>query len=232
MMQNKPKPHIGLPEGAPLEVKWSNNSFLKPVEMFEEFNFKPYILTVYTCTIFLVAIGAVAVKWHELFFSTSETDKLNTWGLWIGLSGIAGIFLHGHLLKCIFILKVRRRQQRLFEPDWKSVLVFIEDFGTYDKKKLISDDFGLLCVHGGYIDIEMTSHRAHLAIKDVSVSKYKPANANTKITSVRLVYKADLWPWDIVLFAPSQSWNLLIGASYNKGAIWLLHKIQKDADSI
>src|SRR4030042_5235648 len=126
-MQSEPKPHIGLPEGAPLEVKWSNKSFLKPVEQSERFNLRPYVLFLSFCWIPLVSVGLVMLKWHAPSAEEGGTDRLSFAGTCVGLVGLAGLFLSGHLLKYISIRFVGRRPGRLFEPDWKSTLVYIED---------------------------------------------------------------------------------------------------------
>jgi hypothetical protein len=232
-MQGEPKPHIGLPEGAPLEVKWSNKSFLKPVEQFEEFNLQPYVLFLSFCWIPLILIGLVILQLHEP--SVSNPDKLKIAAMSMIIAGAADLFLHGHLLKYILIHKIRRRQGRLFEPDWKSVFVHIEDSKTFNKMKLIANDFGLLRAHNGYIDIEMTNHRAHLANKDVSVSIHsladKEKDSKKGISGVQLVTKTGQWSWAVTLIAPVQNWNFLLGASNNKRATWLLRRIQKDVNS-
>jgi hypothetical protein len=230
-MQSEPKPHIGLPEGAPLEVKWSNKSFLKPVEQFEEFNLRPYVLFLSFCWMPLIIAGLIILQWHEPAAEVNEIDKFKFASMCMILVGVADLFLHGHLLKYILIQKVGRRQGQLFEPDWKSIFVHIEDSKTFNKMKLIPNDFGLLRAHKGYIDIEMTKHRARFAIKDVSVFVHSLAGEKKGrkkgIRGVQLITKAGEWPWDVTLVAPLQSWNLLLGASNNKRATWLLKKIQK-----
>lgn len=234
-MQGGPKPHIGLPEGAPLEVKWPNNSFLKPVEMFEEFNLRPYVLLLSFCWMPLIIAGLIILKWHKPSTEGSEIDKLSFVGVCVILVGVADLFFHGHLLKYILIRKVGRRQGRLFEPDWKSIFVHIEDSKTFNKIKLIANDFGLLRAHNGYIDIEMMNHRAHLANKDVSVSIHSLAGEKKGrkkgISGVQLACKMGEWPWAVTLVAPVQNWNFLLGASNNKRANWLLRQIQKDVNS-
>jgi hypothetical protein len=74
----------------------------------------------------------------------------------------------------------------------------------------------------------MTNHRAHLANKDVSVFVTGEKKGRQKgLSGVQLVTKADQWPWDVTFIAPLQSRNLLLGASNNKRAGWLLKQIQK-----
>jgi hypothetical protein len=244
-MQGEPKPHIGLPEGAPLEVKWSNKSFLKPVEQFEGFNLRPYVLFLSLCWLPLFLAGLVIMMWHKPSPEEGGIDKFNLVGSCVFFIGVADLFLLGHLLKYISIRFVRHRQGRLFEPDWKSIFVHIEDSKTFNKMKLIANDFGLLRAHSGYIDIEMTNHRAHLSNKDVSVSIHSLARfasearrASEKkgrkkgISGVQLVCKAGEWPWAVTLVAPVQNWNFLLGASNNKRAAWLLKRIQKDVNSV
>jgi hypothetical protein len=233
-MQGEPKPHIGLPEGAPAEVKWSSKSFLKPVEQFEEFNLRPYVLFVSFCWMPLIIAGLIILQWHKLAAEGSEIDKFRFAGMCLILVGVADLFLHGHLLKYILIRKVGHRQGRLFEPDWKSIFVHIEDSKTFNKMKLISNDFGLLRAHNGYIDMEMTTHRAHLASKNVSVlihSLTEKKDQKKGISGVQLASKAGEWFWAVTLIAPVQNWNLLLGVSNNKRATWLLKRIQKDVNS-
>jgi hypothetical protein len=233
-MQGKPKPHIGLPEGAPDEVKWSNKSFLKPVEQFEGFNLRPYVLFLSVCWMPLVIVGLIILQWHKPAAEGSEIDKFRFVGMCLIVLGVADLFLHGHLLKYILIRKVGRRQGRLFEPGWKSIFVHIEDSKTFNKMKLIPNDFGLLHAHNGYIDMEMTNHRAHLASKNVSVSIHSLAEKKSQkrgISGVQLASKAGEWPWAVTLIAPVQNWNLLLGVSNNKRATWLLKRIQKDVNS-
>jgi hypothetical protein len=162
-------------------------------------------------------------------------DKLSFVGICVFLVGVADLFLHGHLLKYILIRFVERRQGRLFEPDWKSIFVHIEDSKTFNKMKLIPNDFGLLRAHSGYIDIEMMNHRAHLAIKDVSVTIHSLAGEKKGhkkgISGVQLVSQAGEWPWAVTLVAPLQNGNFLLGASNNKRATWPLKRIQKDVNS-
>jgi hypothetical protein len=233
-MQIEPKPHIGLPEGAPAEVKWPNNSFLRPVEMFEGFNLRPYVLFLSFCWMPLLLAGLVILEWHKPPAEGNEADKLRLAGICIVLVGFADLFLNGHLLKYILIGKIGRRGGRLFEPDWKSTFVYIEDSKTFNKMKLIPNDFGLLSAHNGFIDIEMMNHRTHLASKDISVSiRSLSGEKNRKkgIRGVQLTTKAGEWPWDVTLVAPLQNWNLLLGADNNKRAVWLLKQIQKDVNS-
>lgn len=233
-MQRDIKPHIGLPEGAPSDVKWSNESFLKPVEMFEEFNLRPYVLLLGFCWMPLVLTGLVILIWHEPSTKGDGIGKLGFVGMCAALVGIAELFLHGYLLKYVLIRIVDRRPSRLFEADWKSIFVHIEDSGTFNKMKLTSNDFGLLRAHNGYIDLEMMSHRAHLAIKDVSVSIHSLAGekkSNKSISGVQLVCKTGEWPWAVTLVAPLQNWNLMLGANSSRRAAWLLRQIQKGVAS-
>jgi hypothetical protein len=234
-MQSKPKPHIGLPEGAPTEVKWSNKSFLKPVEQFEGFNLRPYVLFLSLCWLPFFFIGVVILMSHKPSPEEGGVDKLSFVGNCVFLVGVADLFLHGHLLKYILIRKVGRRQGRLFEPDWKSIFVHIEDSKTFNKMKLIPNDFGLLRAHSGYIDIEMMNHRAHLAVKDVLVAIHLLAGEKKGhkkgIAGVQIACKMGEWPWNVTLIAPLQNGNFLLGASNNKRATWLLKRIQKDVNS-
>jgi hypothetical protein len=230
-MQSEPKPHIGLPEGAPAEVKWPNNSFIKPVEMFEEFNLRPYVLLLSFCWMPLLLAGLIVLKWHEPSSEVSGIDRLRLTGICAVVLGFADLFFNGHLLKYILIRKVGHRQGRLFEPDWKSTFVYIEDSRTFNKMKLIPNDFGLLLARDGYIDIEMMNHRAHLASKDVSVSIHSLAEEKGRkkgIRGVQLACKKNEWPWDVTLVAPLQNWNLLLGADNSRRAAWLLKQIQQD----
>jgi hypothetical protein len=230
-MQIEPKPHIGFSEGAPTEVKWSNNSYLRPVEMFEEFNLRPYVLLLSLCWIPLFLTGLVMLNWHKSSPEEGGMDKIGFVGMCAALTGAADLFLHGHLLKYIAIRLVERRQGRLFEPDRKSILVYIEDSKTFNKMKLIPNDFGLLRVHNGYIDLEMMNHRAHLSIKNVSMSIHSFADAKSipkGIAGVQLTYKTSDWPWAVTLDAPLQNWNLILGADNKRRAAWLLRQLQKN----
>jgi hypothetical protein len=227
-MQSEPKPHIGLPEGAPSEVKWSNKSFLEPVETAEEFNLRPYVIFLSFFWLPLLFTGLLILMRHMPLPEGDGTDKLNLVGSCVFLIGVADLFLLGHLLKYISIRFVKRREGRLFEPDWKSILVYIEDSGTFNKMKLVSNDFGLLRAYNGCIDIEMMNHRAHLAVKDISVSISGEDGRKKSIRGVQLVTKADAWPWDITLVAPVQNWSSLLGPGNHKRATWLLKRIQKD----
>lgn len=216
--------HIGFGEGAPGEVKWSEGSYVRPVELHERRNWRPYALVFLVGWFGLICIAGVllAARRQAGRPEAGGMDILDLASVLCMLFGFTLCVFSGHLSKLILIRSARSRPNRLFEPNWECIYVLIESSGSFDKVKLLTEDVGLLNVYTGALEIEMTGYRARLAADDVSVGIHGVAKAS----GVQLLCDLGEWPWEVTLVAPFQARNILMAGNPNKKAKWLLKRIE------
>jgi len=170
-MEKQDEAHIGFESGAPAEVQWSEESFVRPVEPDERRSLRLYDwlikLAILICTLLILALLGIVVA----------SDVYNKPGVEVEL-GIILVLLsfllvmclaHGHALKFLFIRKVRARRASQFEPSWDCIFVEIRETEDGKIRKGARNDFGLLRLRPGYMEIEMQNHRARLSAKDIAI---------------------------------------------------------------
>lgn len=219
--------HVGFPDGAPAGVNWSKEMFVHPVELFEKRNLRPYVLVLSLSWMVLIilAIGIALMKQGDNVFSDYQNMDAWDWLFILSLSfGIMVLIFDGHFVKGILISMIRSRPNRLFDPDWKCLYVQIEDANTFNKIKLTTNDFGLLQVHSNFLELEMMNHRARFLANDISISIHSPS---ALAHGVRITSDTGQWPWSVVLVAPLQNWNILLGADQALSSRWLLKRIEE-----
>ncbi|MCK4752742.1 MAG: WG repeat-containing protein [Planctomycetes bacterium] len=222
-MQDDIEHHIGFPEGTPTEVNFSDESFIRAVEPSEKCNMRPYIVG------FGVIFGgfALLLLWffYEIFLEETFIEGL-IFDLLLLLLLLMGIF-QGHILKLFLIHKIKSRPNRLFKPDWKCILVAIEDASTFHKIKFISEDFGLICIDKEFVEIEMTNYRARFTAKDTTISEHI-IRAWLKVAhGVKITYDASPWPWSVTVTPPFQGCNFFDLLTQARMTKWLLKKFQE-----
>jgi len=220
--------HVGFSGDAPGEVFLSEQTFVREVDRYEKLNIRAYYLTFWCLWIVLDLIAGGILLYRQMDVIPTSQRSWQVWDIFFLAFAIAGtviLFTQGHIVKLILISKIGLRPGKLFEPDWKCIFVHIEDSETFDKMKLTSNDFGLLRVGDGLLELEMAEHRCRFSAQDVVTSpcgvKGKKGN-----TAVMLTCDFGQWLWSVALLAPLQNWNILLGANQQSAARWLHRKIE------
>ena len=214
--------HVGFHQETPAEVVWSAGSFIRPVIDLDEREMRRFTagLVVVFFGMFILAGG--------LFFLSKPLSRyypfFESTGFMLVCAGIlVSAFLLGLLLgqiyKWVLINKLRTRNETLFEPDWGCYFVGIEDAFTYDKRKLTADDFAMLKIEPGRLQLEMTKHRAQFDISELSISLL---HTSKNAAGVRLTLKHDPHTWSVVLTPMGNSANIFKGANAPKRSQRLL----------
>ena len=194
------KCHAGFQKEAPECVAWTGSSFIESVLPVEE-NSNRHVYPVFyigSIVLFILAclshfpLDALGRRYPDSVFSS-----ISKYGPAVLIS-TALLFMQTtvYLVKWIAVQKTKRRSGLLFEPDSKSFFVLIEDAMTYDRKKLSTEDAGLLFIDDQNLLLEMEQYRAHLKKTDVSVSLL---HTSKNTAGVRLTVRHEHYPWTVVL---------------------------------
>lgn len=237
-------PHIGFSEEAPEEVTWSSGSYVKPVPIQERRNFRGMMLALTQAYILLACFTVIMAFASEDSEQYTFRDYLSPraphfWFLVLMAATLFVFFYHGALAKVYMIGGVWRRPDRLFSPGWSDIVVAFEDVKSFDKFKLVADDFGLLrIVPEGFL-LEMQSFRAFFRREDVTLSVYRkkikvkkdnpasaiPADPNA-IKPLILRCRHPEWTWECTLCASIQSLFPWVNFSSVKRRNKLLRRIE------
>lgn len=207
--------HVGFRQEVPEEVAWSDLSFVVPVHQVDRRDCKG---THKFVSISLYSFLALSVL---LFFGGKYLARH------FGFSGmipitVAGVmflvtlgfgYLQGYVLKGMLAGRLRNRSESLFEPDRESIFIAIEDPFTYEKNKLTAEDYGLLNIMPGLIQLEMCAHRAQFSSEELAISL---VYAHKNAVGVRLISKNELYPWSVVLTPAGMSRNIFEEANGKK----------------
>ncbi len=212
--------HIGFTEeNAPETAVWTNTSFVKTVHPADQRKHGRFDLVLAFGILGLFAIAAI------VFFAGLSVEKrfpdLNS----NVFTAISGVMIFSAIIlapfqtlfsKLFMIAKIRGRGELLFQPDGSCAYVAIEDPLTYDKHKLLPEDFGLLKITPEFIQLEMCNHRAQFAIEDVNMSLL---HTGQDLACVRLSSRLSPYPWSIAVTAlamPNKIFNKLKSAARAK----------------
>ena len=192
--------HVGFHQEAPEKVVWSDYSFICPVYPRDQRNMRKVYVRYY------ISIIALFVLSFAVFFLSMLIGKyLPDLNLPEIVNVLPGLFLipavllslmSKYVLKKVMIRNIKSRSELLFEPDRECIFVGIENAFTYDKRKLTADDFGLLRLGPGLLQLEMEKYRAQFNVADMRVSIL---HTGKNIAGVLLSFNHDLWPWSVVL---------------------------------
>lgn len=219
--------HIGFCEAAPEEVYWSELSWVVPVPPSDRRDCRGvqiavvvifFLLFVLSVVIFQVGMKLAKQYGFPPMVPIVISGALIPIGLGFGFFG-------SYLVKGAMVRRLRSRSDLLFEPGRESIFVGIENAFTFDKQKLTADDFGLLRITPGLIQLEMTTHRAQFLLEDVAVTV---VHANKNSVGVRLTSRGDPFLWSVVLSPAAMSRNIFAEGKGEKKAQRLL-KLLKEA---
>ena len=230
-MEKQDEAHIGFESGAPAEVQWSEESFIRPVEPDERRSLRAYdriiMVGVLGCTFLVCFMLGVCIR----------RDLENSPGVDLEEAILVGAFLsipllglaHGHILKLLFIRTVRLRKGRLFEPTGSDIFVEMKDPKKGKKYNSRRKDFGLLHLRSGYLEVEMQDHRLKLSSHDISVSPGKGWESCGD--HVRISCGAEPLCWEVTLLPFFQGVNIGVFGATLIGYRWLLKRIEEDVRS-
>jgi Zn-dependent protease len=193
----KTNKHIGFIQGAPDDACWSN-AYVQTVAPNEQREMCKTATFVFLSAIILffvllsLPLIANLLKDHVPFLDSKIWIIIVPFIIFSGfLLSIASQFV----TKWIFISKVNSRAGKSFDPS-EGIVVSIEDAFTYDKSKLVVEDFGLLKILPDCILLEMTRHRARFDRAGLSVSLLHTAK---KLAGIRLTYNQSPYLWTVVI---------------------------------
>lgn len=203
--------HVGFHQEAPEKVVWSESSFICPVHPGDQRNIRK------VCAGYYISIIALFVLSFVVFFLSMLVGKyFSDFNLPEIVNVLPGFFLipavllsimSKFFLKKVTIRNIKSRSGLLFQPDRGCIVVGIESAFTYDKRKLTADDFGLLRLGPGLLQLEMEKYRAQFDVADVCVSLL---HTGRNIAGVLLSLNHDLWPWSVV-FTPMENLGGFMG---------------------
>ena len=219
--------HIGFLEEVPEEVYWSELSWVVPVPPSDRRDCRGVqifaVVLFFLLFVLSVIIFQVGMKLASRY-GFSQMLPIVISGVLIPIGLGFGIF-SSYLVKGALVRRLRSRSDLLFEPGRESIFVGIENAFTFDKQKLTADDFGLLRITPGLIQLEMTKHRAQFLLEDVAVTV---VHANKNSVGVRLTSRSEPFLWSVVLSPAAMSRNIFAEGKGEKKAQRLL-KLLKEA---
>ena len=217
------KPHIGFSENdTPVEVVWSNRSFVKPVRPMDKRNLGVTKLTIlYTSAVLLFPAAIILA----VFYYTRDLRSIIFSPLVIVcfISIACAVLLNIFsplLMKWISIYKIKIRSELLFQPDRNANYVTIEKPETFFTKKKTAVDFGLLRVTPEFVQLEMSKYHAQFENENLSASFVSDDNVPWGIC---LTHHHEQYPWSVVI-SPVISVPI---ASFNGRLKRLMDKLKK-----
>lgn len=189
--------HVGFVQGAPDDACWSN-AYVQTVAPNEQ---REMCKT--HCFIYLVALVLFLLPLVSFLIGNSLKARLSFVDshLWyismfaILASGLLLSIVGQFIVRRIFVAKINSRAGKSFDPS-EGIAVLIEDAFTYDKRKFVVEDFGLLKILPDYILLEMTRHRARFDRAGLSVSLLHTAKSHA---GIRLTYNQSPYLWTVVI---------------------------------
>lgn len=204
---------------------WSRHAFVRELPDSERYDVQGWnsLFTYGGIGLVLVA-GAVLSATPEFFdFYNIRAGGARTWvGIGVGLFGLILLLLQGRIVKQIMVRRVMRRSGRLFDPSTEScMLVEIEALRTHAKLKFKTEDMGLICVRNGWLDMELSTHRARFPLHEVRVVPVVHVHG----ACVQLHYESEAPAWRIAAtIVPLQDYDprdLVPGIGSRRIAAWI-----------
>ncbi|MHC4474706.1 MAG: WG repeat-containing protein [Planctomycetota bacterium] len=226
-MEDVPDSHVGFGEGAPPQVEWSEQSFVRPVKSHEKLNLRLYEIGFpVAMLIAAIAVGSIiiVIKFAPSFLRPPRVLFMFV-PILIGLFSAIACMFQWDITRIIFVRMVKSRPGRLFEPGPNCVFVGIEPPATFKRLKVYPDDYALLNFSGGYWEIEMTGHRARLPAEDVTISVERGWLGSN--LGLKLSCNLTPSPWSVVLEYLPQHWNIARCVSPRRQCRWLVHQIRR-----
>jgi Zn-dependent protease len=203
--------HVGFHQEAPEKVVWSESSFIRPVHPGDQRNIRKVCAGYYIGIIALFVLSCVVFFLDMLigkYFPDLHLPKIiNVLPAFFLIPAVLLSLMAKFFLKKVTIRNIESRGELLFQPDRGCIFVGIESAFTYDKRKLTADDFGLLRLEPGILQMEMEKYRAQFDLADMRVSLL---HTGKNIAGVLLSLNHDLWPWSVV-FTPLENLGGSIG---------------------
>lgn len=216
--------HIGFLEKAPEEVYWSELSWVVPVPPSDRRDCRGvqkitiiYFFSLLGLIILLNFLGPPVFT----LLGLPEKLSITVTGLLLLIWFLTGYFAV-YTQKWVFLLRLRTRNEMLFEPDRESVFVSVEDPLTYTKQKLVTEDYGMMHITPGLIQLEMIGHRAQFVAEELAASFVHDHKTGV---GVQLIFGDELYPWSVVVTPFGMSYNLFQEANGKKRAEWLLGRL-------
>ncbi|MHC4087655.1 MAG: hypothetical protein ACYSU5_20985, partial [Planctomycetota bacterium] len=166
--------HLGFHQEAPEKVVWSESSFICPVHPRDQRNMRKVCAGYYISIIVLFVLAFVyffgSMLVGKYFPDVNLPEIVNVLPGFCLIPAVLLSLMSKYFLKRVMIRNTKSRSGLLFEPDRECIFVGIENTFTYDKRKLTADDFGLLRITPGMLQLEMEKYRAQFNVADVCVS--------------------------------------------------------------
>ena len=197
--------HVGFNQGTPEEVVWSESSFIRPVHPTDQRNMRKVCAKYYITTIalfilsFIVFFSGMLVG--KYFHDLQLPETFHVLPAFFLFPAILLSMMSKYFFRRVMIRNTKNRSGLLFDPDKECIFVGIENAFTYDKRKLTADDFGLLRLGPGIVQLEMEKYRAQFNVADLCASLL---HTGKNIAGVRLTLNHDLHSWSVVL-APMEN---------------------------
>ena len=192
--------HIGFNSGGPEEVVWSESSFIRPVRPSDQINMRKvcgiyYIIIIVSFALsFVIFFSGMLIKKYLPDLQLSET--VNIFSAFFIFFAILLSIISGYFLKSVMLRNIQNRSELLFKPEKECIFAGLENTFTYDKRKLAADDFGLLRLRSGMLQLEMEKYRAQFNAADLFVSLL---HTGKNIAGVRLTFNHAHQSWSVVL---------------------------------
>ncbi|MBN2020260.1 MAG: site-2 protease family protein [Sedimentisphaerales bacterium] len=215
--------HIGFVQDAPNDVYWSSDAYVKMVASNEQREMCRTHCYIALSALILFLLPAVLVLAGNYLKGRLPQVDSPLWYISMAAVMASGLLLSivgQFIARRIFVAKVRSREGKLFNPS-DGIAVLIEDAFTYDKRKFVVEDFGLLKVLPDCILLEMTRHRAKFDRAGLSVSLLHTAKKNA---GIRLIYNYPPYSWTIVV-CPIANIGLLSGLTQSAAKSKALLKV-------
>ena len=193
--------HIGFKEDTPETVIWSDTSFVKAVHTTDQRKHGwSELISAFIPLVALVLSMAVlcSTKIGSKYFPSLGPSFFVALSAVIFIPGLLILALRSFLIKKFMIFKISSRSELLFEPDNNCTYIAIEDPLTYDKRKLLPEDFGLLNITPEFIQLEMLNHLAQFDLNNLTFSLL---HVGQNIACVRLSCDMASHPWSIAITA-------------------------------
>lgn len=207
--------HVGFNREVPETVTWSDQAYVKALPVEERREMCRTSTTIYMTILAIFVLAIIFSLAHQVIqnklpwlgFPSMNLLLLIIWVMTIGM------FLGSQFLNRVMVIhKIRNRAGKLFPPH-EGVVVSIEDAFTYDKRKMVVEDFGLLRITPDCVQLEMSNHRAQFDRQGLSVSLLHTAK---NAAGIRLSYNQGYYSWTVVV-CPLANTGILCG--FSQGAV-------------